>query len=59
MKTYINLNKNIDCNYICSKINHIISKYNITENTVLICELKDSVDEYTEPIKLEHKEITE
>lgn len=56
MKIYINLNKNIDCNYLCSKINSILSQYKITENTVLVCELKDCYDEQQEPIKLELKQ---
>lgn len=57
MKNYIRLNKNIDCNYVCSKVNALISAFSkeLTENSVIIVEIKNSIEYQESPPKLEYK----
>lgn len=40
MNTYISLNRNIDCNYICGEINKLLSRFaqqNGKTNDAIIC----------------------
>jgi hypothetical protein len=59
MKNYIRLDKNIDCNYICSKVNALISSFSkeLTQDSVIIIEIKNSTEYQEYPAKLEYKPI--
>lgn len=60
MKTYISLNKNVDCQYLCGRIfailNDCISKNIDLSNKILYVELKESFDEIQPIYNLEYKE---
>ena len=48
MYSYIKLDKNIDCNYICKITQELISKYvqsnQLNNNSILVIEIKNIVD---------------
>lgn len=50
-KVYINLNKDMDCNYLCkyvfNMLNNCISKKMDLSNSILCIEIRESVDENT------------
>lgn len=56
MKSYIRLDKNIDCNYICNIVNRLIQSFSseLSSDSTLIIEIKNSVEYREEPPKLEH-----
>lgn len=48
MYSYIKLDKNIDCNYICKRTKELISKYSqlnkLNSNSILVIEIKNITD---------------
>ena len=55
MYSYIKLDKNIDCNYICKITQELISKYGqsnqLNSNSILVIEIK-SITDYEENLVL-------
>lgn len=60
MNTYISLNRNIDCNYICGQINKllesVIKQNNESAENLIICiSIKKSEEQYS-PKLIENKQ---
>lgn len=58
MKTFISLNKNIECNKICSIISKLINQYNNSNKNIadciLVIEVQQPID-YVDIPKIEYK----
>jgi hypothetical protein len=54
MYSYIKLDKNIDCNYICKLIQELISKYSqsnqLNSDSILAIEIKNVTDYEENPV---------
>lgn len=61
MYSYIKLDKNIDCNYICKLTQELISKYShsnqLNSDSILIIEIKNIIDhEENSPLNMGYTE---
>lgn len=61
MQSYISLNKNLDCQYLCKHIFNMLNKFanNVDlSNKVLCIEIKESQDMTNIAPRIEHQDIS-